>query len=445
MHFRFAFLAIALFVFAPVYAVTDADRTQVYREFRTLFDAHRYQEALPVAEKLVTLTEEQYGTTDRALVNPLANLGTTQRRLGDHQAAEQSYLRSVQILESTASPTDAQLLQPLRGLGATYAALNQHEDAVTVLRRAVDLSRNLHGLFNLEQLPALRALIDSYIQLGQFAEAEKEHQYAFRIAETAYGSSDPRLLEPLDRYARWYEFIGRYTTARVLHARALSIAERAGGKSSPMTVDALRGIARSYRLEFINGPEESARERNAGEMPTANEVMGLQRLNPDGERALELALHSLDSQQPVDHKKRGETLIDLGDWQLASGATPKALDSYRKAWQELNQSGSVSALGVPRQLAYKPPSASVARSKLDPEDAVEQYVEVSFTVTREGRTADIKPVSSDTSESLQKAVVAAVRKARFAPRVENGEPVETRDVRLRERLAVRKSAAERSS
>src|SRR5215471_6585785 len=66
-------------------AVTDADRVQVYHDFRAAFDARRYQDALPLAEKLVSMTQEQYGATDRALVNPLSNLGTTQYRLKDYK------------------------------------------------------------------------------------------------------------------------------------------------------------------------------------------------------------------------------------------------------------------------------------------------------------------------------------------------------------------------
>ena len=33
----------------------------VYKEFRTQFDARQYAAAKPLAEKLVQLTEEQYG------------------------------------------------------------------------------------------------------------------------------------------------------------------------------------------------------------------------------------------------------------------------------------------------------------------------------------------------------------------------------------------------
>src|SRR5258708_20312884 len=86
-------------------AVTDAERVAVYREYRAAFDAHRYPDALPLAEKLVALTEEQYGADDRELVNPLANLGTTQYRMGDYKHAQDTSMRTAQTAPATAAPT----------------------------------------------------------------------------------------------------------------------------------------------------------------------------------------------------------------------------------------------------------------------------------------------------------------------------------------------------
>jgi hypothetical protein len=50
----------------PARAVSDAERVAIYQKFRAAFDAHRYRQALPLAQKLVTMTEE-HGVTDRAL------------------------------------------------------------------------------------------------------------------------------------------------------------------------------------------------------------------------------------------------------------------------------------------------------------------------------------------------------------------------------------------
>jgi len=65
-------------------------------------------------------------------------------------------------------------------------------------------------------------------------------------------------------------------------------------------------------------------------------------------------------------------------------------------------------------------------------------VEVTFTVTKEGRTADIATTATDAPESQQKAVVTAIKRARYAPRFAGGEPVDTPAVTWRERLMLKK-------
>jgi tetratricopeptide (TPR) repeat protein len=426
----------------PAAAVSDADRVQVYHEFRAAFDARQYKDALPLAEKLVSLTEEQFGGTDRSLVNPLSNLGTTQYRLHDFKAAEETFLRSIKIVEDSGGGADRALLRPLHGLGATYFATGQYEDASLILKRALDLSRNLDGLFNLEQMSILDPLIDSLVALDRHDDAERAYDYSIRVAEAAYGKTDLRVLGPLDRSAHWHERMGRYTTARILYARALQIAEQAGGSASIRTVEPLEGIARTYRLEFVNGGDPSVSQAMADPFAPAPEldpaVANSQRLNPDGERAILLALRAIDKAEPVDHMRRGVALVELGDWYVSAGVLPRGLQAYREAWRDFELGGSTAALAVPRQLAYRPPASSVARAKGDLDNMDEHYVEASFTVTKDGRTADVTTSDTDATESQQKAVLSAIRKARYAPRLENGEPADTEGVKLRERVLSKK-------
>jgi len=439
MRLPFLLLAAALALAPGAGAVTDGDRTQVYHEFRELFDARNYEQARPVAEKLVALTEEQYGKDDRALVNPLSNLATVAYRLKDYPAAAKSYTRGIEILEATAGNADRQLLRPLHGLGATYLAMERYDDAIAPLKRAVDLSRNLDGLFNPDQMQYLEPLIAGYIALGRSADAEKEQQYVLRTAEGAYGKSDVRMLGPLDRYARWLESEDRYASARAVHLRALEIAEQGGGKESLMTVTPLQGLARSYRLEFLNGggePPEPDPFSSVGDLRA--EPSDNPHLNAEGERDLKLALERTDKAQPVDHKLRGAILMELGDWYLSAGVGPRSIDIYREAWKELAQAGATQPLQAPRMIAYRVPSSSLKRSTLDPDSAELRYVELRFTVTREGRIANIATAGSDAPEALQKTVVNSMKKARYSPRFENGEPVETQGVTFREKLLLKK-------
>lgn len=423
---------------------TDAERVSLYKEFRTRFDAHQYSEALPFAQQLVTMTEQQYSPTALALVNPLCNLATAQYRLHDYDGALQNYRRSVDIVVAASGDTDRQLLRPLAGLGSTYLATKQYADAALTLKHGVDLSRNLDGLFNVAQLELLEPLIASYTALQQKDEAEKERQYTLRIAENEYGKDDRRMLGPLDSYARWLESIDRYDSARAVHLRALAIAQKAEGKESALGVPAMQGIARTYRLEFLNG-QDAIRDSDdpfagsgGGNSGLKTDASNSQRLNPDGERMLHQALEILDKAQPVDHGRRGATLIELGDWNLTAGASVTAMENYRNAWKELAAAGGTGSLEKPYLIAYKGPASSARRSHRDPENAQQRHVELSFTVRRDGHTAEIATTSSDAPDVLQKAVVSSVQKARYRPRFENGEAVETKGVTLREQLLLRK-------
>ena len=428
----------------PSATAKDDERVATYREFRAAFDARRYADALPLADKVKQLTELQHGADDRALVNPLCNLATVQLRLRNYAAAIPGYQRAIDIIDGKAAGGDQLLVRPLHGLGETYLALKQYPEAAVALKRALDLTRNLNGLFNVDQLVIVDGLIDAYVQLERTADADKEHQYAFRVAETAYGRNDLRLLGPIDRLARWHEYNGRYTTARTLHARGLQLAEAKAGGGTIQSVDPLRGLARSYLLEFLYGPEEVAVSPTDDPFaaPTATDANGNARLNPEGERALKLAVLIQAKVKPANHAKLGATLMDLGDYDLLGNSVPVALDAYRQAWTEFSAEGNTAVLQAPRRISYRPPASSATRARpAKPDEYEERFVEARFTVTREGKVTDAVVGASDANPAVEKAVLAAVRKARFGPRIEAGLPVETKGVTLRERVLVHKVAA----
>ncbi len=277
---------------------------------------------------------------------------------------------------------------------------------------------------------------------NRLEDAEREHLYAFRIEETAYGPRDPRMLPAYDYLARWYEYVGRYTTARTEHLRALRLAEATSGRGSLASVTPLRGIARAYRLEYLYGPEITQESTaadpvlfstNPGTGQTATS------LNSEGARALQLAVNAASRARPPVPGVLGATLVDQGDWYLTAGDSREAMDTYRKAWTSLVAAGETKLVEVPRQLRYKPPSASITRFTGGDIDNFEEHVVVAkFTVKANGRTAEVVTSSDTASKDHQEGVEAAVRKALYAPRLENGEPVETTGVTLTERLVVKK-------
>ena len=326
-------LAVALVLPMAAFSVTDADRIAVYRDFRAQFDARKYTEAQPLAERLVALTEEQYGAEELPLTNPLTNLATVHYKLGHYAAAIENYQRTLRILQAKSTLADKQQIRPLHGLGVSFLGARDAESAVVALKRAADLSRNTDGLFNINQVEFIDALIDAYEASGRYAEAEKESMYAMRVEEAAYGRSSIKLLARLDKLARWYEGARRYTSERNMYERSLAILARSAPENDVRRVGPLRGIARAFRLEAFYGVEGADTGNTFNSGPAGAPVYADGTQQRRGEASLNLALAVVAANTPVNERLRGHVLADLGDWYLVTNALRRAYDAYAEAWK----------------------------------------------------------------------------------------------------------------
>ncbi|HET9864008.1 MAG TPA: tetratricopeptide repeat protein [Steroidobacteraceae bacterium] len=431
-------LALALVLpAAPAAAVTDADRVAVYKEFRAQFDARQYEAAKPLAEKLVQLTEEQYGPEELVLTNPLTNLATVDYKLGDFKAAIENYQRSLRILQAKSTLADKKKIRPLHGLGVSFMGANDPESAVVALKRAADLSRNTDGLFNINQIEFIDSLIDAYWATGRYPEAEKEALYALRVEEAAYGRTSIKLLDRLDKLARYYEADRRYTTERNVYERALAILRKGARENDLRRVGPLRGIARAYRLETFYGVEGADNGSSFNSGNNGSPVFSEGSYQRRGESSLTSALEVIDANTPVDVKLRGIVLADLADWYLITNSQRRAFETYAEAWKALAQANGTQYLESPRLLAYRPSVSSIDRSQLDPAEAVVRAVEMRLTVDRDGRVGEATSSTTDVPENVVRNAISAAKRARFAPRIENGTPVPTENVVYVERVLIR--------
>lgn len=418
------------------------ERGEIFLKFKAALESNDLVGARMLAEQLVTNTESTFGKDARELVAPLTNLGTVAFRRGEYQLAEADYLRAIKLIDGQQAGADRDLIRPLTGLGETLLATRRPADAAVVFKRALDLSRNLDGLFNAAQIDIIDPLLECYVALGRTQDADKEYQYAFRVAETAYGKNDLRMLEALDRYALWHEANNRYATARGLHARALQIVEQYATRQPLLGITALRGLARTYLMEALMGAENTDTKPD----PMTRDPFGMfggdqNRLNPEGERALKYAIELLGNGQPVDHRTRAETLLQLGDWYLMAGSVSRAAPEYKRAWSELAPFGeeALAPLRKPRVIAYREPSIAAKHGEADDEHEIVD-VKLALKIGKEGKVAAVTSVEPVKAEAATRPVITAVRRAKFSPGLANGEPVEVDGVPFEERVAIKSKA-----
>jgi len=436
-------------IWATTPDVLENDRVEAYKTFRSEFDNRNYDKALPAAQRVVELTEKELGSNHPDLVNALANLGTTQLRLKDYDNAEVSYQRAMRLAETFEGGISHALIQPLFGLGITHQAAGDHAAAESALRRALELSHKLDGLYNPAQLPISLALIDSEIALYELPDAEREHNYVLQVNEQQFGRDDLRVLPAIDRRARWYEMTGRYREALELHKRALELVYAQAGKSDLRAVAPLRGLGRTYMLEFVHGaqildrvgaPERPLRLVGDTYTPPPTFPGGggpaYIQPRPRGEEALLEALKLLATQTDASSASlRAATLVELGDYYIVGDQFDKALTRYRDAWRQMTTAQLGTApFSEPVRLLFRAPADAWGRrpEATDESPATAHFVELEYTVTREGKTDSVRAVSSDVIGSTERSVVTVMRNARFRPRFVDGEPVNTTAVHVKQ-------------
>ncbi len=413
-------------------------------EFHALFIEGRYAEALPVAERVVALTESGK-VSGPEHVRALTDLALTQFRLGDMAGAEQTYLRALDWLEGTEGISSPQFVAPLTGLAQVYLAQKNPAIAVELLREALTTSRRSLGLFNQAQIPTLELLADCYMQVADYGAAEIERRYVVMIAEKNFGMRDPRMVPALDQLARWYESMDKFEAAREIYVRIYLVAGELGGVNNPTTIDALLGIGRTYRLQFVADPESLARRNQAvdqvSQMPTGafnmlqTREFKVSKLDRTGLRAVEQALQILEKQTDPPAELMVRTLVELGDWYMTAQQWDTAMQQYQRALAFLASdaaAGVFNPLIQPRLVAHRPPEAAIRNRWLPANEMTPREVTFKLTVTGKGAVRDLVVADGSNASSMQAFQLSeSVQRATYSPRFENGLPVESRGIEFK--------------
>jgi len=422
------------------------------QEYWAQFDRRDWDAAIASAQQLVAPLRPATPASALQLAEALSLLGSAQLGKGNFVAAESAFSEALQLTQERVSASSSRLLDPLRGLGYTLAAEGKHGAAVAYLDRALLLSRRNGGLFNPSQQGLLRQLATSQTLLGQLQEAQRHMLYLLRVGEHTYGAHDPRVSPVRCLVGDWYAQIGQMERARDQYRTALTIVEKKLGRNSVAAVAPLRSLAQSYtdevRLSRLGVQTRSERmSSNFGGDP--DEPINPQFLSIEGERALLRALNILQSDPQHSTHALQETLLQTGDWYLMKELSPKAFPYYEQAaalngQEDPQQAAVVPALSFPVQIYYPTPSLAVRNLTLSPEDAVERFVRVEFTVMSDGSVKDARVADADATDRQKSQTVEAIESSRYRPKFVDGKPVETAAMSYRQVFKQRKDLAKQT-
>lgn len=363
--------------------------------------AREFPAALEPAEAIVAAQREQREPEYPA---DLAALGLINAELRDIDDAVNHLIEAIDIVEDAEGEYSVALVEYYRGLGRVYIKSGQYQQAIVTLEQGQHISQRNLGLFNVEQSPLLDDLTTAYLGLGNTLEAKDTQVERLNNAIRRYGAGDPRVIPYRYTLGKYYEQSRLPESAGEQYEEVLKAQEERLGAADPGLLAPLRELV-AIDMLVAQGADPARRDRLAA----------LVEQNPDA--------------PPVE---RGLSLAALGDWATVTGDAAAAGNYYRQAWSALRAAPEVDVAGYfskPAMLDFVPPLSPVDRNERSrPYTWTEIALE--FDVTADGLPAGVRVVTRDpTMTSLLSRYSRRLRETHFRPRLVDGEPVATTNVR----------------
>ena len=138
-----------------------AEAERLHAEVVKLYQAGRYEVALPLAQQVVGIREKGLGRTHKLVALSLVNLGAVQQKLERYDEARRSYRRALAVYEEDAAANARQVAQVLDSLAFIEKdigrAIEFHERSLELKAKAVgaesrDAAATLYPLGHLYEL-----------------------------------------------------------------------------------------------------------------------------------------------------------------------------------------------------------------------------------------------------------------------------------------------------
>jgi TonB family protein len=373
-------------------------RLETQIQFVDRVRTQQFDEALPLAEAMVELTEEEFGSPSAELAVALNNQAIIERNLELYDESNTTFLASIDMFREVEGPFTESIIAPLVALGANYHAIGNYPQALGLFQEARTVNRRSFGLLNPDQIDIVYHISATLSSMQRYEEAHAQEEEALRLMERVYGTDTMELLPYLYHYADWLVNAFQFEPGRVQYVRAMDIIRAQEGPDSPTLIKPLREIGNSYRVQKLA------------------EGRGISALK----RALEIA----ELQPDTDKLEVARVLRDIGDWYTAFSRVGATGDEYHRAWELLGDVEDGESIrkdwfAEPDYVLREYPSTRGLAQAGDP-GVSEGFVRVVFDVDEEGKPLNVNVLESDPPGFKDETMTRAIRRSRFRPRVVDG-------------------------
>lgn len=284
---------------------------RLIRQAAALAREGKFEEAIPLAEAMLIMTERNNGSQHVDVATSLVFLAMLHRASGAPGKAEPLGLRALIIRERALGPGHPKTEEALLSLAETYKALGKFAQAEPLYMRVLDLRTKQYGPDHATTVAMLESLAEMFRAMGEPVKALPLCLRALAAKEKALGPGHPDLADSLHNMALIQQALGDNAEAERLHKRALAIREQAFGAERPATASSLNILGDFYKAV---GKLDEAREMYA--------------------RTLAIREKTLEPE----HADTAASLNNLAEMYRSAGEYAKAEPVYRRAIAVLEKS-----------------------------------------------------------------------------------------------------------
>jgi tetratricopeptide (TPR) repeat protein len=204
------------------------DRASTY-----LRERGQYQQARPIAERALAITETALGSADLQVAGCCYTLGRVLHTLGNLEGARVQYERALAIGEATLGPDHPAVATYRNDLGRVLWDLGDLAGARVQLEQALEIGEAALGPTH-HHVATYRGNLGSVLpSLGDLAGARTQLERALEVSEATLGPDHPTLATWRNNLGRVLQALGDLSGARVQLERALEISQATLGPDHP--------------------------------------------------------------------------------------------------------------------------------------------------------------------------------------------------------------------
>lgn len=229
---------------------TEAQLLQEFQQLQAqceeLIRSAKYQQAEPIAEKLLTLANGPLRTLplNRAIASHL--LGKIYYYQSRYSEAERVFQQAVSIFQEKLGGYHPQTVTALNDLAVVLQAQGRYAQAEPLYQEALRIRRKTLLPGNPAIAVSLNDLARLYWMQARYEQAEPLYLEALGIYQRAFGEQHPTIASVLNNLGELYRHWGRYQEAESYHQKALQMRTALWGRDHLDTAESLANIAQLY-------------------------------------------------------------------------------------------------------------------------------------------------------------------------------------------------------